>query len=419
MYSSKKYPKLKGNSLKVNTFWNMLGNIVQSLSQWALIVVLAKITNAEMVGIFSLGLALTAPLVLLMRFNLRISVASDINNEYQFSEYFLFRLYTSIIFFISMIIVANLYPSDLYTKAVVLCLSLGKVFESISDILHADWQKKERFDFIGKAKVLKSILSTAMFIFVILLFENLLLATISLSAMWFLILIFYEFKIFNKYNTLSLGINKKKLLYLLKLTFPLGLAQLISSLNANIPRYIVEYFHGIELLGIYSALIYIIVAGTNFMIAFSNVLVTRLAYFYNNKKNKKFVKLLLYPSIVIIIGGLLGAWIIYYHGDILLETIYSKEYSFFSYVFTLMIFMAIISYLNIFLDAGIASTRNFKVLPIINFISMTFTIAFGLILIREFAINGAVFTLIIAEFIQLIIRLLVLNSILRKNKKEG
>lgn len=410
---------LKGMSLKRNTLWNIFGNIIHSLSQWALIVIIAKLTNPEMVGIFSLGLALTAPLVLFLRFNLRMTVASDLTNEFNLGDYFTFRIYSSILFLASMFLLMSIYPTDIYTKAVVLSLSLGKVFESISDIIHADWQKKERFDFIAKSKIIKSFSSTLVFIIIMFLTKNLLIATISLSFMWLIFLVFYEKRIFTKYSEITFNFNKKTQFAIFKLTLPLGIAQLIASLNSNIPRYFIEYFHGIELLGIYSALIYIIVAGSNFILSISNVLVTRLAFYYKEGRVRRFIKLLFLPCMLTILCGISAVVCTYYYGEEILKIIYSSEYSTFNKVFTVMVIMGIIKYINVFLDAGITSTRKFKLLPRVNLITMITIVVFGGMLITKYGLIGAVYTLIIAESLQLFVRLFILIRLLQFKNNGG
>jgi hypothetical protein len=60
-----------------------------------MISILAKIGNPEMVGQFSLGLAVTSPVILFASLNLRSAQASDAARSYQFSDYFGLRLMTT------------------------------------------------------------------------------------------------------------------------------------------------------------------------------------------------------------------------------------------------------------------------------------------------------------------------------------
>src|SRR5690606_40180926 len=64
-------------SLRVNFSWTLAGNIVYAGCQWAMLVVLARLGRAEMVGQFALGLAITGPVLMCTNLNLRSVPATD------------------------------------------------------------------------------------------------------------------------------------------------------------------------------------------------------------------------------------------------------------------------------------------------------------------------------------------------------
>src|SRR5699024_6283684 len=225
--------------------------IFYALTQWGVLMTIAKLGNPEMVGIFTLGLALTAPIVLLMRFNLRVAVASDSNSDFQFSEYFSSRVIATVVFLITMSVVSILYSSDYNTALVILILSFAKSIESISDILHGQMQKHERLDMTAKSQIIKGLLSLGIFAYLMYITGNLVLSTLGFMVSWLLILIVYDFKNVCLFGEITFTFNKQQQLRLLKLTIPLGLAQLIASLNANVPRYFIESVHGAETLGFF------------------------------------------------------------------------------------------------------------------------------------------------------------------------
>jgi hypothetical protein len=63
-------------SLRRNFSWTLLGNVVYSGCQWAMLMVLAKLTRPDQVGQFSLGLAVTAPVILLAGLQLPAGVGA-------------------------------------------------------------------------------------------------------------------------------------------------------------------------------------------------------------------------------------------------------------------------------------------------------------------------------------------------------
>ena len=70
-----------GLSLRQNFKWNFVGNFVYGACQWGMLVVLAKLTSPEMVGRFALGLAITAPIVLLSQLQLHGVQETDARDE--------------------------------------------------------------------------------------------------------------------------------------------------------------------------------------------------------------------------------------------------------------------------------------------------------------------------------------------------
>src|SRR5699024_4737877 len=76
---------------------------------------------------------------------------------------------------------------------------------------------------------------------------------------------------------------------LIKLAWPLGVTALISSLNANIPRYFLDYFYGVAEVGIYSALYYILVASNMIMTPVSLLAAPKVANAYH-RSNRSFIK---------------------------------------------------------------------------------------------------------------------------------
>src|SRR5262245_13252375 len=69
-------------SLRTNFLWTLAGNVVYAGCQWGMLIVLAKLGTPAMVGEFSLGLAICAPIFMLSNLNLRGVQATDARGEY-------------------------------------------------------------------------------------------------------------------------------------------------------------------------------------------------------------------------------------------------------------------------------------------------------------------------------------------------
>ncbi|MCY7273611.1 MAG: lipopolysaccharide biosynthesis protein, partial [Phormidesmis sp. CAN_BIN44] len=136
-------------TLRHNFSWTFLGNVVYAGCQWAMLVVLAKLGTPEMVGQFTLGLAVTAPMMLLCNLQLRAIQATDTQRQYQFSDYFSLRLVTTTLALVMIVGVVLLggYRGD--TAWIILTIGIAKAIESISDVFYGFLQQQERMDRIA------------------------------------------------------------------------------------------------------------------------------------------------------------------------------------------------------------------------------------------------------------------------------
>ncbi|MCA0985135.1 oligosaccharide flippase family protein [Halobacillus yeomjeoni] len=395
-------------SLKMNSLWNVSGIVLYTLSQWGILVVIAKFSTAEMVGIFTLGLALTAPVMMLMRFNLRVAVASDDQNQYSFSEYFTSRVYTTVGFILIMGIVSIAYSDQFYTMTVILLLSLARAVDSISDILHGRLQKEERMDLVAKSLILKGILSLGLFSLLMIVIHDLFISIIGMLVGWLVILVVYDYRKTRNFTHIQWKWKRKDQKAIFFLTLPLGLALLVDSLVANIPRYFIESFQGVEALGFYAAIFYIIHAGSNVVIAISNAVLPRMSKDFQAFRLKKFIQLNTVLVLLLSLGGLLAVGFVYYYGGDVLSLLYTSEYEGYNHLFFLLMVAGVIKYLGKFIETALFATRKFKVQPYINGVTMLIIAVLSFLWIPSYGLNGAAYALLVAELIQLIVRGLIL-----------
>ena len=92
MHASKTFRLTKQISLRQNFYWTFAGNVIYAASSWAILIVLAKLGTPEIVGHFTLGLAVTAPIIMFTNLALRAVQSTDAHREYTFSDYLALRL---------------------------------------------------------------------------------------------------------------------------------------------------------------------------------------------------------------------------------------------------------------------------------------------------------------------------------------
>src|SRR5699024_4319682 len=132
-----------------NFSWTFIGSTIYALSQWLLIVVLAKFGSAEVVGQFSLGLAITAPIILFSNMQLRNIIATDSVNQYSFSEYYGTRIILLLLAFLVIIGVVLIGPYDPIVSIIIILVGLSKIFWWFSEFVHGFFSRIECLGLVG------------------------------------------------------------------------------------------------------------------------------------------------------------------------------------------------------------------------------------------------------------------------------
>ncbi|WP_271399254.1 lipopolysaccharide biosynthesis protein [Salinicoccus roseus] len=411
-------------SLKQNFSWILVGNIVFAFSQWFIISIMTKIGTSEMVGMYTLALGVTAPIFLFLNLNLRSIQATDQLGYYSFVSFFLFRNFTSVIAVIITLISLLILQYSIELSIIIFLIAINKFIESQSDVIFGYFQRIENMNLIAKSKIIKAIITMIIFGLLLYISNNLLLSIIGILISNLVILITYDLsnlhkkgvnRIFGKeiYKILK---ERKLLVSLFLLGLPLGAASALDSLTINSQRYVIENVLSLEQLGYYASITYLMVAGQTIVGALSHAALPRLSHLYINDFNK-YIKLILKLFLIGIIIASFLIFISYNFGALILEIIYTKEYSEYSNLFILIMVCASIWYLTGFLNAALLATRRFNHQFLIYGASFLSTFILTILLIPSLGLFGAAIGLLLGMLTRLIfIVLILIKEYVSKNK---
>jgi len=415
--------QIKPLTLRRNFSWTFAGNAVYAACQWGMLVVLAKLGSPEMVGQFTLGLAVTAPVIMFTNLQLRGVQATDAKHKYQFGDYLGLR---SIATMLGLLVIVGITIAAGYrwqTSLVILTIGLAKGFESISDVFYGLIQQHERMDRIAISMMIKGPLSLLLLGTGVYLTGSVLWGSVGLAIAWAIILLSYDIRsgaLMLKTSPWGTGEQKstttsQNLLYphwhlktlgqLTWLSLPLGLVMMLISLNSNIPRYFIESYLGERELGIFAALAYLMVAGNMVILALGQSASPRLAKYYAMGNRKAFRTLLIKLVGMGAAIGVMAVLVALLVGRELLTIVYRPEYAEQKDLFVLVMVAAGIGYVASFLGYGITAARYF-VIQIPLFVAVTSTSAIAsLWLIPTQGLRGAALALILSALVQLVLSL--------------
>lgn len=394
---------VRGLSLRKNFSWTFLGNVVHAACQWGVLVVLAKLGSPAMVGQYALGLAIATPIFMLTNLQLRGVQATDARNEYSFVDYRSLRLTATMVGLIVLIGVTTFSGFERTTMLVVLIIGTTKAFEGMSDVYYGYAQQKERMDLIARSMMYKGVLSLIAMSMIMFTTGSIVLASAGIAAAWIIRFFVYDIR----FTTLlsqsegSTGFDWSRSLALAKVAFPLGIVMLLISLNTNIPRYFIQHEMGERELGFYSAIAYLMVAGTTVVNALGQSASPRLAHQYaegNYSAFKRLMGKLVGVAVAVGVGGIL---ISAFAGRLLLALVYTEEYAIHAGLLTLFMVTALVQYTASFFGYGMTAARYFRVQVPIFIVVVATTLIASYILIPSYGLVGAVFALIISSTVNL------------------
>jgi O-antigen/teichoic acid export membrane protein len=367
-----------GLSLRSNFAWLLTGNVVYAVCQWGMIVALAKLGSSFMVGQFSLGLAVTAPVLLSTNLGLRAVQATDARRLYSFGEYFQLRIVMTLSAIVVIAGIAWFGNYERQTAMVLLAVAAVKGIESLSDIHYGLFQLNDRLDQTGRSMMLRGVLSVAALSAGLYMTGNVFWACVGLALVWLAVLLFFDVRRARCFTARSVKLGEirdqtgcwrparlargfQRQSHLMRLALPLGIVTTVASLNVNIPRYFIHARMGEHQLGIFSAMAYATVAMALVSDSLGHCAIPRMSRLYATGELAEFRSLLLRllaAGGALGLAGLAGAQVM---GARLLTIFYSRQYAAYSGVFILLMFATAIRCVACMLTAGITSARCFRI----------------------------------------------------------
>ncbi|SDN32349.1 Membrane protein involved in the export of O-antigen and teichoic acid [Paenibacillus sp. yr247] len=406
-----------GKPLKINFIWLFGGNMIYAFCQFLYITLITKLGSIEMVGVFSLGLAITAPVFMFSNLQLRIVQVSDSKNEFVFGDFLALRLVSMAFGLLVTFIIIQLFYNNSFVKYIALILAVYKSIEGICDIIFSLFQKNENLPLVSASLILKGILTVVFLTVCMYFFKNLIAVVTVIALVMALILIFVDIKNLRMYNRFQPIFNMRKLKKIFITSLPLGFVTLLVCLNINIPRYFLEQYVGIKELGIFASISNLMIAGATIVSALGQSASPKLVKYFGEGNRKSFTSLLLKMIGIAILVAVCGFIISLLFGERLLVLIFSKDFIGYEHILLITILSAGIGFIASFLGDGLNAARAYKIQVPIIIVSVLSCLVCSYLLIPTKGLEGAAFVLVITSVLNMLLMGIILIGKIRKMKK--
>ena len=389
--------------MRLDMIWTLAGNLVFAATQWSMLVVLARLGSKSDVGLYTLALAIPAPLFLLLSLQLRSAQATESSTSpFRFGHYFTLRVVLSAL---------ALALSGAYAVAngsalapVIGWLAAAKLLDGLSDVCYGHLQAQGRLREVSRSLIVRGLLSALLLGAAFALTHQVSWAAFGTAAGYLAGLLVYDLPRTRRGGEAWWSGDWPALVRLARLTWPLGVAVGLIALNASLPRYFLGRERGLEAVGLFAALSYVTTAGSMVVTALGQAATTplsRLAEQAQAGERQPFLALLtrlLLSGTALGVVGVVGSAAL---GRVLLGLLYGAAYAQEVSLFTLLMAAAGVSYVASFAGFGMTALRQFGAqVPL--FVVTTAVLLVGCwLLIPQSGVWGAAWAMLGAAAIQL------------------
>ncbi|MBL8215838.1 MAG: oligosaccharide flippase family protein [Bryobacterales bacterium] len=384
-------PSAPTRSLRLSFLWALFGNVITAAAQWAFVILLARLAGVDDVGRYALALGITSPLLNFTNLQLRAVQATQTGSDFHLGHFVALRLITSVLFLVALAFFFLGAPLPQQTAWVLLAVAFSRLPEAASDLIYGHLQHQERMDRIAQSQIVRAVSTLAALTYGMASGGSPLSAILLSGLAGWASVLFFDLPVAVSVcgpSALRPVFASPVLRSLAWLALPLGFTQILNSTLANLPRYLLEHWHGDRAVGLFSAQAYAIVAANVLVVALGQTLIPRAARAFESDLPRYFqlASRLLLLGALLAAGGLAFATLF---GPATLTRIYGPAYGANPTAIQLLMVAGGLSYLSAAMGCCLTAARQFlpqmRILAIANAVTLTA----GLLLVPAAAIEGA------------------------------
>lgn len=405
----------------------LVARILYSLSQWAIVAGLAKLSSPTVVGNYGLALAIATPIMMFSGMGLRRAVTTDVTGEFRLVDYLRVRtIGSALAALIILVTVLSAYGLGALGLTI-LAMAVPKVSESFSELTYGILQRANRFDLIGRSMILRALVGMATFLAGYALTSSLVAAILAQGAGWFLISLFYDRRNIDRFGEVGVEAtgevvertDRERLVSLLVLLAPLGVSAFTVNMVHNVPRFFVENAFGLTEVGYFTALYYPFQAAAVIVTSVSQVGIGQIARALNSGQVKSALRVVAQLSGLVVAGSAVGVLFCVVLGKWFLSTFYTPAYGAYNTAFVLLAVAASARYVAIMVKLVISASRKYWMQLFSDSALLAVACLLGWLLVPTDPLLGAGWAMLATYLVQIlaysVLAAWVLNNARRKH----
>ena len=239
---------------KEKYIWNILGGLSSSGSSLVLSIAVNRILGGAQGGVFAFAYANAQLMYTIGAFEVRPYQSTDVKENYKFNTYVSLRIVTCAFMVLATIIYVLFNDFPLEKSIIVVLMTIFKMLEAFADVYAGRFQQRDRIDLSGKLYFVRMVTSVMAFIFMLLVTNNMMIASLVMCLVSGVLLYVYDYRQLFSEDKGKMDFDKKNLMTLLKEVLPLFIGAFIMMYISNAPKYAIEMVYNDDMQNIYNIL---------------------------------------------------------------------------------------------------------------------------------------------------------------------
>ena len=394
------------NGLFSQASWSLTGQVGFYGLQWMNMIILARLSGPEAVGLYTLGLAIANPIMAMASLMFRLVYTAEQKNLWGIEDYEAVRWITLPIGVFAIAAVAfGLGYSEL-TLIVILIAASWKFAETLSDINYAIPQKRGDMRAIALSMIMRAVISSFVLALVLYYSNRLDFALGAFSLSWWICYLMIDKRFLLQAEP---KVGDATRLDLVRFALPLALSTAVVYLTFSIPRIVLDQYDDTATLGIFAAISHLLLVGALVVNSVGAAIAPRLShYFATGEMNAYFKEIGIAVSAATFVAlGFIGT--AYFAGDLLITIIYGSAIAGqgdLVFIMSLAAFPMYIGSILGFIPPALQAYRFHLIVNVITIIGTTFA---AFTFIPSMGAVGAVYAVMVQGTLQLLNSLILLK----------
>ena len=375
---------------KKEFIWNTIGSTVYSLFNSIMLMFCTRLNGVEIAGIFSICYATGCILNSIGDWGIRIYQVTDTKRKFKFIDYFFSRVVTIIIMLIFSVIflIFNNYSNEKFYIFVILIFV--RVVDNFSETFQAEFQLNNRLDVAGKVLLVRNLVEIFVFVVVDFITKNIYVSFGAMLLASILMLLIFDVRLTRKNTELLKKIELKNVKKITIECFPLAISTIVSMYVINVVKYAID-MNGNNTLQTYFNILYIPTFAINLisMLIIKNFLKV-FGEYWNNKEYKKFIKIILYISLLLVVSTFAIEVVCFFIGIPILNFVYGVNLENYKIDLLILILSGLFYAISNVLFYAVSTIRKQKSSTIVFIITVIFSTLISNILVSKYEMTGAV-----------------------------